>query len=85
MFLALIPLVVISVGWFAHDPVSIFASTVLLVGALSELLLFRGNIWKKNWLLWIPFAIVGSILVVVAGLLIFKMVQRQRRPTSSQR
>jgi hypothetical protein len=35
--------------------------------------------------MWIPFAIVGSILVVVAGLLIFKMVQRQRRPTSSRR
>jgi O-antigen ligase len=63
MFLALIPLVVISVGWFAHDPVSLFASTVLLVGALCVLLLAGGKTWKKNWILWIPFAIVGGYLI----------------------
>ena len=63
MFLALIPLVVVSVGWFAHDPVSIFASNVLLVGALVGLLLFRGKTWKKNWLLWTPFAIVMGYLI----------------------
>ena len=63
MFLALIPLVFVSVGWFAHDPVSIFASTVLLIGALCGLLFLRDNTWKMNWLLWIPFAIVVGYLV----------------------
>ena len=63
MFLVLIPLVVISVGWFAHDPVSIFASTVLFVGALCGMLLVRGKTWKKNWFLWIPFAIVVGYLI----------------------
>ena len=62
MFLALIPLVVLSVGWFAHDPVSIFASTVLLVGVLFGLLLLPGKTWKKNWVLWIPFSIVIGYL-----------------------
>ena len=62
MFLALIPLVIMSVGWFAHDPVTLFASTVLLVGALVGLLLFRQGSWKKNWILWLPFAVVFGYL-----------------------
>ena len=69
MFLALIPLVVLSVGWFAHDPVALFASTVLLVGALTGLLLFRRGIWKKSWILWLPFAVVVgySISALING------------------
>jgi O-antigen ligase len=63
MFLALIPLVVISVGWFAHDPVTLFASTVLLVSALVGLLLFRRGSWKRNWILWLPFVVVIGYLV----------------------
>jgi O-antigen ligase len=63
MFLALIPLVVLSVGWFAHDPVTLFASTVLLVGALAGVLLFRRGSWKRNWILWLPFAMVIGYLV----------------------
>jgi hypothetical protein len=63
MFLALIPLVVLSVGWFAHDPVALFASTVLLVGALAGLLLFRRGTWKKNRILWLPFAVVIGYLI----------------------
>ncbi len=63
MFLALIPLVVISVGWFAHDPVGLFASMVLLVGALAGLLLFRRGTWQKSWILWLPFAVVIGYLI----------------------
>ena len=63
MFLALIPLVTLSVGWFAHDPVMLFASVVLLVGALSSLILFRRGMWKKNWILWLPFAVVIGYLI----------------------
>jgi hypothetical protein len=63
MFLALVPIVVLSVGWFAHDPVTLFASTVLLVGALAGLLLFRRGAWKKNWILWLPFAVVAGYVV----------------------
>ena len=63
MFLALIPLVVISVGWFAHDPVALFASTVLLVGALAGLLLFRRGTWQKSRILWWPFAVVVGYLM----------------------
>jgi O-antigen ligase len=63
MFLALIPLVTLSVGWFAHDPVMLLASVVLLVGALSSLILFRRGIWKKNWILWLPFAVVIGYLI----------------------
>ena len=63
MFLVLIPLVVISVGWFAHDPVGLFASTVLLVGALAGLLLFRRGTWQKNRILWLPFAVVGGYVI----------------------
>ena len=63
MFLALIPLVVLSVGWFAHDPVALFASTVLFVGALTGLLLFRRGTWKKNRILWLPFAVVIGYLI----------------------
>ena len=43
MFLALMPLVAISVGWFVHDPVGLFASTVLVVGALTGLIFFSGR------------------------------------------
>jgi O-antigen ligase len=63
MFLALIPLVILSVGLFAHDPVTLFASTVLLIGALAELLLFRHSVWKKNWILLLPFAVVTGYLI----------------------
>jgi O-antigen ligase len=63
MFLALIPLVVLSVGWFAHDPVTLFASTVLLVGALAGLLSFRRGSWKRNRILWLPFAMVTGYLL----------------------
>jgi O-antigen ligase len=63
MFLALIPLVVLSVGWFAHDPVTLFASTVLLVGALVGLLLFRRGSWKRSWILWLPFALLIGYLI----------------------
>jgi len=63
MFLALIPLVVLSVGWFAHDPVTLFASTILLVGALIGLLLFRQGSWKRNLILWLPFGVVVGYLV----------------------
>jgi O-antigen ligase len=62
MFFALIPLVALSVGRFAHDPVALFASTVLLVGALTGLLLFRRSTWKKNWIIWLPFALVVGYL-----------------------
>jgi hypothetical protein len=63
MFLALIPLVIISVGWFAHDPVTLFASNILLVGALVGLLLFRRGSWKRNWILWLPFGVVIGYLI----------------------
>jgi O-antigen ligase len=63
MFLALIPLVILSVGLFAHDPVTLFASTVLLIGALAELLLSRHSAWKKNWILLLPFAVVTGYLI----------------------
>jgi O-antigen ligase len=63
MFPALIPLVVLSVGWFAHDPVGLLASTVLLVGALAGLLLFRRGTWKKSRILWLPFAVVVGYLI----------------------
>jgi O-antigen ligase len=63
MFLVLIPLVLVSVGWFAHDPVTLFASTILLVGALVCVLFFRRGSWKKSWLAWSPFAVVGGYLV----------------------
>jgi hypothetical protein len=63
MFLVLIPLVLLSVGWFAHDPVTLFASTVLLIGAFAGVLLFRGGTWKKNWIAWLPFAVVLGYLI----------------------
>jgi O-antigen ligase len=63
MFLALIPLVVLSVGWFAHDPVDLFASAVLLVGALVGLLLFRRGTWQKSRILCLPFAVVIGYLI----------------------
>jgi O-antigen ligase len=63
MFLALIPLVLVSVGWFAHDPVSIFASTALLVGVLVAVLVRGRSAWKKSWILWLPTAVVLAYLV----------------------
>jgi hypothetical protein len=63
MFLGLIPLVLLSVGWFAHDPVALFASTVLLVGALAGVLLFRRGTWKRSWILLLPFAVVLGYLI----------------------
>jgi O-antigen ligase len=62
MFLALIPLVLVSVGWFAHDPVAIFASSVSLLGALIAVLIRGRTAWKKSWFLWISGAVaVGYI------------------------
>ncbi len=63
MFLVLVPLVLLSVGWFAHDPVTLFASTVLFVGALAGLLLFRRGAWKRSWILWLPFVVVLGYLI----------------------
>jgi O-antigen ligase len=63
MFLALTPLTLLSVGWFAHDPVALLASTVLVMGALAGVLLFRGRSWKKNWILFLPFAVVIGYLI----------------------
>jgi len=63
MFLALIPLVLLSIGWFAHDPVALFASTVLLIGALAGVLLLRRNAWRKNWIIWLPFGVVVGYLI----------------------
>jgi O-antigen ligase len=63
MFLALSPLVVLSVGWFAHDPVTLFASAVLLIVALAGVLLLRGDGWKKSRILWLPFAVVIGYLI----------------------
>jgi O-antigen ligase len=63
MFLALIPLVLVSVGWFAHDPVSIFASTILLFGALAAVLVKSRGVWKKSWFLSAPLAIGLGYLI----------------------
>jgi hypothetical protein len=63
VFLALTPLVLISVGWFAHDPVALFASIVLLIGALAGALLYRGTEWKKDWILLLPFGVVIGYLI----------------------
>jgi hypothetical protein len=63
MFLALIPLVGLSVGWFAHDPVTLFASAVLLIAILAGVLLFRGDGWKKSRILWLPFGVVIGYLI----------------------
>lgn len=63
MFLALTPLVALSVGWFAHEPVGLFSSTVLLIGALAGLLLFRRGTWQKSWILWLPLAVVIGYLI----------------------
>jgi O-antigen ligase len=63
MFLALIPLVLVSVGFFAHDPVSIFASSVLLTGVLAELLVRGWGAWKKSWFLWFPIAVALGYLI----------------------
>jgi len=63
MFLALIPLVLASVGWFAHDPVSIFASAALLVGALAAASFNGSGAWKKSWVVWLPFGVVIGYLI----------------------
>jgi O-antigen ligase len=69
MFLVLIPLTALSVGWFAHDPVALLASTVVLMGALAGVLLYRRGSWKKSRILWLPFGIVigYSISAVING------------------
>jgi O-antigen ligase len=63
MFLALIPLVFVSVGWFANDPVTLFASTVLQIGAFAGVLLFPRGTWKRSWILLLPFAVVLGYLI----------------------
>jgi hypothetical protein len=63
MFLVLVPLVLLSVGWFAHDPVTLFASTVLLVGALAGVFLNRQGAWKRSWIVLLPFAAVLGYLI----------------------
>jgi len=63
MFLVLTPLVLVSVGWFAHDPVSILASTVLSVTALATVLVRSAGTWKKSWIAYLPMAILVGYLV----------------------
>lgn len=63
MFLALIPAVLLSVGWFAHDPVSILASTVLFAGALAAVLINGRSNWKKSWILWLPIGVLVGYVV----------------------
>ena len=68
MFLALAPLVLVSVGFFTHDPVSIFACSVLSVGALAAVLVRSRSTWKMSWILGLPTAVVlGYLFSAVAN------------------
>jgi O-antigen ligase len=69
MFLVIVPLVLLSVGWFVHDTVSLLASTVLLIGALAGLILSRRTSWRKSWIVLLPFGVVVGYLIsaIVSG------------------
>ena len=59
MFGLLIPILFVSVGWFTHDPVNIFASTVLLIFSLG-LLTVNGRIkLNRNPVTYLPFVLVA--------------------------
>ena len=59
MFGLLIPILFVSVGWFTHDPVNIFASTVLLIYSLG-LLTLKGRIKvSRNPVTYLPFVLVA--------------------------
>jgi O-antigen ligase len=63
MFESLIPIVLVSVGWFAHEPVGLLASQILLLGALTSFMILRNKTWKKKWIVVLPFAVFIGYLI----------------------
>ena len=59
----LIPLLFVSVGWFTHDPVNIFASAVLLIFSLGFLLINGRLKLNRNPVTYLPFVLVAIYTV----------------------
>ena len=67
MHVFLVPLLFLSVGWFAHEPVSLFSSSILFLFVLSAVLFTKKFNWRQNRIfllaLSIPVAYLFSALI----------------------
>ena len=59
----LVPILFVSVGWFTHDPVNIFASAVLLIFSLGFLLINGRLKLNRNPVTYLPFVMVAIYTV----------------------
>ena len=67
MFVLLIPTLFLSVGWFAHEPVSLFSSSVLFILVFLTIALVKNLNWRRSKLfslaLSLPFVYLISAIV----------------------
>jgi len=48
MYALLLPLLFVSVGWFAHEPVSLFSSSVLFIFSLMLVVFTKKFNWRQS-------------------------------------
>ena len=63
MYVFLVPLLFLSVGWFAHEPVSLFSSSILFLFVLSVVLLTKKFNWRQNRIFLLALSIPVSYLL----------------------
>ena len=63
MYVFLVPLLFLSVGWFAHEPVSLFSSSILFLFVLSAVLLTKKFNWRQNRIFLLALSIPVSYLL----------------------
>ena len=67
MFALLVPILFLSVGWFAHEPVSLFSSSVLFILVLLAIILAKKLNWRASrlFLLALSLPLVYLISAIV--------------------
>jgi O-antigen ligase len=67
MFALLVPILFLSVGWFAHEPVSLFSSSVLFILVFLTIALVKKLNWRRSNLFFLalslPFVYLISAIV----------------------
>jgi len=57
MFALLVPILFLSVGWFAHEPVSLFSSSVLFILVLLAIILAKKLNWRASRLFFLALSL----------------------------
>ena len=63
MFALLVPTLFVSIGWFAHDPVSLFSSSVLFVFVLAKLVSTKKINWQRSSIFILAFLLPFTYII----------------------